>query len=877
MAGAAPALPPAPHSPGRGTAIPSDGPFGQLTVLRTLGAAPHALLAEEIARRGGALAVVIPPDVAIAFLPESTAGQVVGTAVLARPGVDALPDDSSPNVRAALAAFRSVTTPNPATVSADASQPPPLSGDALERPALTIPNVIANLRAAAPLALTKVETADVAQGTSTYMSGSVAVRLFCVESDGTATDPDLYSWTSQDEQQAISDVTTGLLWWATQAQGRQCALYFVLSTSRATTNPQCSQWREPLLHASTAFYLAITDVLGKFGYAIGNHLERCEAFNLALRAAEGTQWAYSVFMAANPWPAPAQFTDGYAAWAYLGGPYAMMLQRTFSWPLPLVVSHETGHIFYACDEYYQAGYGGCTSCQICSSAGVENGNCEYCNPSSVACMMRYNSDNVCLWTEGQIGWQRQPCSPRITGRVVDDGGQPLSGVRMSGTVPVQETDASGDYALDVGYTWSGTVTPTLSGYRFVPPSRNYGRLKVDASAQDFTAPSAPGMNLSWNDGGSLGTESLTSACGADTGYQDLVVTFRAPGGITDLLGIETSLMVQSESDSLPPWWRLWESGCRADALTSIVDFSHGSATCADPWAGVPAVGGHFATAYPDDVANRERITVAVASDPPTGVALQAGREYYVCRLRLANRHTVGAGACAGCDVPVCVRLQQVKLRTASTEVTLTDSIGTRIVGWQGAPCSPAWFAPRVDSIVPRWSAADSVVRIHGARFASDDPYGMGSPLRVFFDGSEAQFSLQGPTLIAATVPPGAGNGPVTVQNVYGVGTSAEPFGVTAVQAGGFVHFRLSPPRPNPTDGRTVIAWGLPRQADVRLDVFAIDGSRVWGLRERACPAGQHQRVWEGRDAAGRMVPAGVYFVRLQADGRTLGRRICVLR
>ena len=51
-----------------------------------------------------------------------------------------------------------------------------------------------------------------------------------------------------------------------------------------------------------------------------------------------------------------------AALAYYGGPYVEMLQHDFSWPFDWIVSHESGHIFRACDEYYDAGYGGCTTC-----------------------------------------------------------------------------------------------------------------------------------------------------------------------------------------------------------------------------------------------------------------------------------------------------------------------------------------------------------------------------------------------------------------------------------------------------------------------------------------------------------------------------------
>jgi hypothetical protein len=72
---------------------------------------------------------------------------------------------------------------------------------------------------------------------------------------------------------------------------------------------------------------------------------------------------------------------------------------------------------------------------------------------------------------------------------------------------------------------------------------------------------------------------------------------------------------------------------------------------------------------------------------------------------------------------------------------------------------------------------------------------------------------------------------------------------------------LHPPRPTPFREETLLRLDLPRDAPVRLEVFAIDGRRRAVLLERALPAGVHQIVWNGRDAAGNRLPAGVYWLR----------------
>jgi 2',3'-cyclic-nucleotide 2'-phosphodiesterase (5'-nucleotidase family) len=45
----------------------------------------------------------------------------------------------------------------------------------------------------------------------------------------------------------------------------------------------------------------------------------------------------------------------------------------------------------------------------------------------------------------------------------------------------------GDYSFSVPSNWSGTVTPALAGYTFLPPSRDYTNVLADKTLQDYTA------------------------------------------------------------------------------------------------------------------------------------------------------------------------------------------------------------------------------------------------------------------------------------------------------------------------------------------------------------------------------------------------------
>ncbi|MBN1826892.1 MAG: glycosyl hydrolase 53 family protein [Candidatus Eisenbacteria bacterium] len=80
--------------------------------------------------------------------------------------------------------------------------------------------------------------------------------------------------------------------------------------------------------------------------------------------------------------------------------------------------------------------------------------------------------------------------------------------------------------------------------------------------------------------------------------------------------------------------------------------------------------------------------------------------------------------------------------------------------------------------------------------------------------------------------------------------------------------------PNPASDRATIRFFLNRRETVRLAVYDAAGRRVALLAEGSLDAGVHDRVWDGRNGAGRDAAAGVYFVRLiHGSGERLGRLV----
>ena len=92
-----------------------------------------------------------------------------------------------------------------------------------------------------------------------------------------------------------------------------------------------------------------------------------------------------------------------------------------------------------------------------------------------------------------------------------------------------------------------------------------------------------------------------------------------------------------------------------------------------------------------------------------------------------------------------------------------------------------------------------------------------------------------------------------------------------------LRFALSGAHPNPT--RLGVAFGLdlPRAARVELSIHDPQGRAVWRRAPKELPAGHHRLEWPGRDAHDSRVRPGLYFARIEVDGRTYARRFAVMQ
>ena len=83
--------------------------------------------------------------------------------------------------------------------------------------------------------------------------------------------------------------------------------------------------------------------------------------------------------------------------------------------------------------------------------------------------------------------------------------------------------------------------------------------------------------------------------------------------------------------------------------------------------------------------------------------------------------------------------------------------------------------------------------------------------------------------------------------------------------------------PNPFNPSVRISFMNPARGDVSATIYDPLGRRVAVLVSRAMEAGEQHLEWDGRDAARREAPSGVYFLRVSAAGTSESIKLVLLR
>lgn len=93
----------------------------------------------------------------------------------------------------------------------------------------------------------------------------------------------------------------------------------------------------------------------------------------------------------------------------------------------------------------------------------------------------------------------------------------------------------------------------------------------------------------------------------------------------------------------------------------------------------------------------------------------------------------------------------------------------------------------------------------------------------------------------------------------------------------FPPFTLTYTAPNPFAEVVKIGYNLPKDGIVRIDVLSGKGEVINNLLWAPQFAGSNEITWDGTNASGISLPNGVYFYRIQYDGKTKTERVLLRR
>lgn len=280
------------------------------------------------------------------------------------------------------------------------------------------------------------------QDTAEFMLGKVAVTPVFLESTG-GLDASTENWTPQLIQSTLQTVQAGVNWWADTLDVQQSvhSLDFVFDTTYAT-NPAPTRY-EPINRVSNEYAQWVPEFLAGAGFNTGNIETDMRAFNNSQRLKMGADWAYTIFVINSNNDADGQFPAGGSflrAFSFAGGLFVV----SPSTRPESTYAHETGHIFWAKDEYA--------------------GGASYAERRGY-----YNTQNTNAADNPSVGFVQQP-SIMATGALLDQAyREHLSPASTLAMIGWQDSDRDGIFdVLDVPLELTGTgyYDPQSAAYKF---------------------------------------------------------------------------------------------------------------------------------------------------------------------------------------------------------------------------------------------------------------------------------------------------------------------------------------------------------------------------------------------------------------------------
>ncbi|MCK4614234.1 MAG: PKD domain-containing protein, partial [Thermoplasmata archaeon] len=274
---------------------------------------------------------------------------------------------------------------------ASGSKADPLSNDTMERP---IPG-------------SRGPHAPGHEETSEYMMGEVAVSVILVESNGSQ-ESATEEWNATEETNVQNEISDGLGWWIDRAEEDNISLNFTMDIIKLETGYEPIDHKSLTSDEGEGMWLWIDEITDSLGHP-GSGFEGVLDYVNDYRDVKQTDWAFAIFVVDSSGDTDGKFIDDKFAFAYLGGPFLVMTYDNANYGIEhmdAVTAHETGHIFYALDEYS----GSDSPTDRSGYLNIENQNQEDGGSSDEECIMRggvepYTNGAVCNITRATIGWR----------------------------------------------------------------------------------------------------------------------------------------------------------------------------------------------------------------------------------------------------------------------------------------------------------------------------------------------------------------------------------------------------------------------------------------------------------------------------------------
>jgi hypothetical protein len=363
---------------------------------------------EAVEAAGGRVALVFRPSMVVAFLPEGAAAGIAARPEVCRVSYEPVPAASlgplSRNQNGALALWNDYYMGLGKAKSAGRQpvlQAPPRGyacGMAVPEAYRVRSDKIKGY-GAGDLSTSEYMLLDGAASRHRYYH----VNFVFPESDGTV-DVSTENWTTQMMTDFMTACVSGIEWWFSRYEPARMALVI------ATTWQVNVAW-EPINHNTAFEGTWIGAIMDALGYGGQNYFYKVRNFDNQYLVSADEAWFNTIFVVNSLNDADGRFTDNKFDYSYYGGPFLVMTWDNGPWGnlnTDYLCAHETGHTFYALDEYASSG---CTKTETSGYLNTANGNCENGGGTLVECIMRNNNrseftnGSVCTYTRNALGWR----------------------------------------------------------------------------------------------------------------------------------------------------------------------------------------------------------------------------------------------------------------------------------------------------------------------------------------------------------------------------------------------------------------------------------------------------------------------------------------